>query len=166
MLSFHCVDGVVLEDQSIISLCHSVSLHCLHCFTLHDMYYYLVTLSNIKLYYMCSEHDIVWFKLFCCLCCTLLSMTIYAALLSHSSPCILICNTHLSSCLLAAFCHPPRAHLNVALCLPLPLASFFSSLAGGVGAALASGMVPPVEPPEKTSSTVRLGPTSPNLDNE
>lgn len=88
-----------------------------------------------------------------------------AALLPQSSPCVVIWNMHLYSCVAMAFCC-----LQTSRCHPLPLSTSRQLLPilypdGSVRAALASGMVrvnvvPHLEPPEQVSSPVRDRPHS------
>lgn len=88
-----------------------------------------------------------------------------AALLPQSSPCVVIWNTHLYSCVAMAFCC-----LQTSRCHPLPLSTSCQLLpilylGGSVRAALASGMVrvsvvPHLESPEQVSSPVRDRPHS------
>lgn len=101
-------------------------------------------------------------------CAALLPADLLAALLLlNSSPCVLICNSHLSSCLPAAFRCTPRAHLNIALCFLLPFSSFFPSCTRVEVSQLPlhqGWLVPHLGQPEQASPHARPRQTSPNLD--
>lgn len=102
----------------------------------------------------------------CCLCCSLTRWP-PGCIAAASSPCVLICNSHLSSCLPAAFRCTPSAHLNIALCFLLPLSSFFPSCTRVEVSQLPlhqGWLVPHLGQPEQASPHARPQQTSPNLD--
>lgn len=146
------------------------------------MYYNVITLSNINLswnlfhnlnYYWIykplktrySGTVYWWAVLLFVLYSSLDELDDVLALLPQSSPCVVIWNTHLYSCVAMAFCC-----LQTSRCHPLPLSTSRQLLpilypGGSVRAALASGMVrvsvvPHLELPEQVSSPVRDRPHS------